>query len=195
MKIGKRTKNTPYIVKDENGKEKVVWVGRSVAVSTIVFANEDGNWYVLANQRGEDTPDYQGCWNNVCGYLEGSESGQEGCTREVYEETGVLIRPELFKLVNIETNPYMCSHSNVTLRYLAFLPCLIQIGNTDSNSRGGESGEVSNIKWIPIDEIKNYNWAFNHKETLTHYINDVSDGELMNLYQSWKFNQLEVTYD
>lgn len=191
MKIGKRFKNTPYTVKDENGNEKVIWVGRSVAISTIVLTKENDKWYILANKRGENTPDYQGCWNNVCGYLEGHESAQEGCTREVYEETGVLIRPEAFKLVHVESNPYMCAHGNVTLRFLAILPCMLPVGNNDSNGRGGEVGEVENIKWIPIEEVGNYEWAFNHKETIYGYIqNDLDD-----LQFNYDEDNLKVTYD
>jgi hypothetical protein len=31
---------------------------------------------------------------------------------------------------------------------------------------GGEKDEVEDIKWIPIDEVHNYKWAFNHKKTI-----------------------------
>lgn len=202
MKIGKRFKNKCYVirdekgipVKDDNGKDLVIWQSRSVAISTIVLAKEDYQWFLLANKRGKDTPDYQGCWNNVCGYLEGHESAQEGCTREVYEETGVLIRPEAFKLVNIESNPYMCSHGNVTLRFLALLPCKIPIGKVDINgSRGGETNEVSDIKWIPIEDINKYQWAFNHKETIYQYLVELLRDNT--LEQEYKNDTIKVTYD
>ena len=48
-------------VKDDNGKDLVIWQSRSVAISTIVLAKEDYQWFLLANKRGKDTPDYQGC--------------------------------------------------------------------------------------------------------------------------------------
>lgn len=126
--------------------------------------------------------------------MESHESAQEGCTREVYEETGVLIRPEAFKLVNIESNPYMCSHGNVTLRFLALLLCKIPIGKVDINgSRGGETNEVSDIKWIPIEDINKYQWAFNHKETIYQYLVELLRDNT--LEQEYKNDTLKVTYD
>ena len=103
MKIGTRFKNEPYLafkkedaVLDKNlncyvtpvDKAIELWKGRSVAVSAIVAAVDGKDIYFLINQRGKGTPDYKDKWNFTCGYLEGHESANEGCTREVYEETG-----------------------------------------------------------------------------------------------------------
>lgn len=186
MKIGTRFKNEPYLafkkedaVLDKNlncyvtpvDKAIELWKGRSVAVSAIVAAVDGKDIYFLVNQRGKRTPDYKDKWNFTCGYLEGHESANEGCTREVYEETGIMIDPDKFELVMVQTNPLMCNHGNVTLRYLCVLPYLIDIPDDCCNteSRGGEKGEVSDVKWINKDNISKYVWAFDHQSTLKYY--------------------------
>lgn len=186
MKIGTRFKNEPYLafkkedaVLDKNlncyvtpvDKAIELWKGRSVAVSAIVAAVDGKDIYFLVNQRGKGAPDYKDKWNFTCGYLEGHESANEGCTREVYEETGIMIDPDKFELVMVQTNPLMCNHGNVTLRYLCVLPYLIDIPDDCCNteSRGGEKGEVSNVMWINKDNIPKYVWAFDHQSTLKYY--------------------------
>lgn len=186
MKIGTRFKNEPYLafkkedaVLDKNlncyvtpvDKAIELWKGRNVAVSAIVAAVDGKDIYFLINQRGKGTPDYKDKWNFTCGYLEGHESANEGCTREVYEETGIMIDPDKFELVMVETNPLMSSHGNVTLRYLCVLPYLIDIPDDCCNteSRGGEKDEVSDVKWINKDNIPKYVWAFDHQSTLKYY--------------------------
>lgn len=186
MKIGTRFKNEPYLafkkedaVLDKNlncyvtpvDKAIELWKGRSVAVSAIVAAVDGKDIYFLINQRGKGTPDYKDKWNFTCGYLEGHESANEGCTREVYEETGIMIDPDKFELVMVQTNPLMCNHGNVTLRYLCVLPYLIDIPDDCCNteSRGGEKGEVFDVKWVNKDNIPKYVWAFDHQSTLKYY--------------------------
>ena len=80
-------KNFPLL--DENGKEW--WISRSIAVTGCVFTFLNGKWCVLANKRGEGTPDFQGMWNMPCGYLDFNETTAEAVIREVYEETGVRL--------------------------------------------------------------------------------------------------------
>ena len=75
------------VIKD--GKE--YWVARNVAVVCFVFAPINGEWCVLANQRGKGTPDFQGLWNAPCGYLDYNETTKEAAKREVYEETGIQL--------------------------------------------------------------------------------------------------------
>lgn len=186
MKIGTRFKNEPYLafkkedaVLDKNlncyvtpvDKAIELWKGRNVAVSAIVAAVDGKDIYFLVNQRGKGAPDYKDKWNFTCGYLEGHESANEGCTREVYEETGIMIDPDKFELVMVQTNPLMCNHGNVTLRYLCVLPYLIDIPDDCCNteSRGGEKGEVSDVKWVNKDNIPKYVWAFDHQSTLKYY--------------------------
>ena len=62
------------------GKEEVrtLYDGRYCAVSGFFFAVVEGKYSVLAEKRGEGTPDFQGMWCCPCGFLEGDENAKEG---------------------------------------------------------------------------------------------------------------------
>lgn len=115
-----------------------------------------------------------------CGY--GGESATEACSREVAEECGVP--SEAFALINVETDPKKCNKGNVTLRHLCGLRK--PIGKLQE---GGEKDE--GIKWLPIEEIPNYNWAFNHKSTL---LNEIIP-KLEEYYHNYVLDTIKVTYE
>lgn len=108
----------------------------------------------------------------------------EACSREVAEECGVP--SESFALINVETDPKKCNKGNVTLRHLCILGLRKHIGKLQE---GGEKDE--GIKWLPIEEIPNYNWAFNHKSTLLHEIIP----KLEEYYHNYVLDTIKVTYE
>ena len=148
------------------GKPKTVFSGRFCAVSGFVYAIVDGKYSILANLRGPGTPDYQGCWNAVCGFLERYENSKEGIAREMLEECGFQIDTDDLKIVHVETEPEECNNGNVTIRHTAFLGKIIP---HYVKKEGGEENEVDSVKWIPVDEFDNYKWAFNHAKTTKLY--------------------------
>lgn len=162
-----------------DGKTNVLrWTDRHVAVGCFIFAYviDYGKWYVLANKRGCNTPDYQDMWNAPCGYLEKFETAQEGCTRETMEETTVYISPMRFIHAYTETEPANCNHGNVTLRHIAVLPSCKDVADLPDideeylNKLGGESSEVSGVMWIAEDDVINYCWAFGHMDIIKEFI-------------------------
>lgn len=157
-------KNFPIIDK-ETGRE--YWISRSIAVLGIVTATDyNGVEHILAVQRGIGTPDpeFVGAWCLPCGYLDFDETCKEAVSREVKEETGIDISPDKFELVYINDDPKSDKRQNITLRFKAEL---IEYANdiklTDKFS---ETNEVMDIKWIPIDWVDNYKWAFNHEKII-----------------------------
>lgn len=142
-------------------KKRTLYDGRYCAVSGFVFMYE-GCWKVLANKRGEGAPDYKHCWNVVCGFLEADETDREGISREVLEETGWIINPEDWTFQGVETDPRVCNNGNVSLRFTAIAG---QDTKRDVTS-GGEENEVEDCEWIPIDDIDDYEWAFNHADLI-----------------------------
>lgn len=137
--------------------DEEIWISRSVAVVCFTLAPINGKWCVLANQRGKGTPDFQGYWNAPCGYLDYNETTAECAIRETLEETGVKIHNPTFWSFNDIPDD---GNQNVTFRYYAILPEAQQLNV--SALECGEENEVDSLKWIPIDEIDNYEWAFNH---------------------------------
>ena len=110
-----------YPIKIETGEHagETVWVHRSIAVAGFIFCRINNEWCVLANQRGEGAPDFQGYWNCPCGYLDFDETLAEACSREIYEETGVKIEPSALYMCSVNDNPKDSNRQNVTMRFMA----------------------------------------------------------------------------
>lgn len=156
----KPMRNFPFFHK---GKE--FWYSRSVACVMFAFSkNENGEWCVLANKRGEGTPDNQGLWNVSCGYLDHNETGEECAQRELFEETGLFINKASIKFWSVNTDPEE-NRQNVTLRYYAILDTQFK----ELTNKHSEKGEVDDIAWIPLSEVDNYNWAFNHDNLIKKF--------------------------
>ena len=157
-------KNWSYKIPDGPHAGKTLWSGRYCCVAAFVFRRINGIWSVLANKRGPGTPDFQGRWNAVCGFLEANESAERGCSREVFEETGYEIKPEKFLQVFTHTDPATSNNANVTIRHIAIF-FEHELGPRQIPD-GGEEGEVDDVRWISIDAIGRYSWAFNHLEII-----------------------------
>ena len=185
-------KNTPYKAwsnknvkaqdKDKYvcfGKPRTLFSGRFVAVSGFIYAIVNGKYSVLANLRGSGTPDYQGYWNCPCGYLECYENSKNGIAREILEECGYQIELDKLHVAYVETEPEKCNNGNVTIRHTAYLG---KITPEYVPKEGGEENEVDSVKWIPIDEIDNYKWAFNHREIILEYAPSLFKRKLLEIY-------------
>ena len=187
-------KNWSYKIPDGPHAGKTLWSGRYCAVAAFVFRRIDGIWSVLANLRGSGTPDYQGCWNAVCGFLEANEDAKQCCSREIFEETGYIIKPEKFLQIYTQTDPETSNNGNVTLRHIAII-----FDNEDiprETPEGGEANEVDDVKWIPICDIYSFKWAFNHRDVIDELFNmyicdldgyvDITPGEYFMLaHKDW----------
>ena len=141
------------------------WYSRSVAVAIFIFCKgEDGRWYVLASKRGKEAADFQGYWNSTCGYLDYGETAKEAAMRETLEETGVNLKEQgeekSIKFVGYEDTP-TANRQNITLRFCCFITDK-QISDFVFSREGNEGEEVEEIKWVSIEDIDNYSWAFNH---------------------------------
>lgn len=141
------------------------WFSRSAAVATAVLLNDNGQWYVLANQRGSGTPDYQGYWNLPCGYLDYNEDASEAAMREVYEETGI-------RLTNVKEFGHSTSpkenRQNVCFFFVSVLKGSISQYNFSTDNM--EENEVSGIQWLPLDKCDTLQWAFDHDELIEKVI-------------------------
>ena len=150
-------KNFPF---KYNGK--TFWYSRSVAVTGFIFVEQDGQLYVLANKRGKGAPDYKGYWNCPCGYLDHNETLEEAVNREILEETGydaLVVEQDFWK---VDSNPK--SHKqNVSHKYVKFYKDFPKKLN---NINMGEKNEVMEVKWINVNELDDYKWAFEHKERI-----------------------------
>ena len=88
------------------------------------------------------------------------ETTAQAAMREVYEETGVQL--DNVKFWGFEDSPN-ANLQNITFRYYSVIenpqPSLVSVSTGD---RGGEENEVSAVAWMPIHNLRNFEWAFNH---------------------------------
>lgn len=150
--------------------DKQYWISRSCAVVAIVIRQcENGDGYeVLVNKRGPGTPDYQGYWNLPCGYIDWDECGEVAASREVNEETNYVIPTNQWTLMSADTNP-RSNRQNITLRYFHF----VQFPPLEiSENNNGEENEVDDVKWINLDNLNDYQFAFDHEKLIINIFDD-----------------------
>lgn len=171
-------KNFKITAKEDN---KEYWISRAVAVVGVIIGVRNGNISsFLVSQRGPGCPDFIGSWACTCGYLDWDETAEEGVVRELYEELGINVPISKVNLWKVVTDPKRDSRQNVILRFVIpieqdKLDEMVEISKKaiiNSESRGGENGEVSDIKLISVTDIPNYTWAFNHDDVILEAYND-----------------------
>lgn len=169
------TRNWSYTITEGEHAGETLWSGRYCAVTGIVYCkvnfphfkdNDVCDVYVLIEKRGKNTPDFQGKWCLPCGFLEANESGVEGVSRETFEETGIKINEEKFKLIGVQTNPFKSNKGHVTLRYAAEVDYMMTPNYCNIN---GEVNEVEDTRWVNVNQIDKYDWAFGHDELIKDF--------------------------
>ena len=75
--------------KTSDGLYAYRWPRASVTADAVLFAERDGQTYVLLIQRGNEP--YKGCWAFPGGFLEMDETVARCAERELEEETGIVL--------------------------------------------------------------------------------------------------------
>lgn len=141
---------------------KTYWVSRSVAV--VVYVYQDGR--ILANKRGKGLANNVGKWNCPSGFVDYGETVEEAACREVFEETGINIVPNLLTMMEVDSDPNRPGE-NILIRFKCDRICN---GTYNITNKYAEANEVEEIKWIPLDEVDNYDWVSpKHKRCIFKY--------------------------
>lgn len=132
--------------------------------------------YILVNKRGNGCPNYRGCWNIVCGYIDYDETIKECATREIMEECGIFIEPDKWRISNKiddivkdgDKKQNITIPCSITLTMEEYLKCKEE-GDKKRESYSGEVDEVDDIELMELTKknIENREWAFNHKKLIT----------------------------
>ena len=190
-------KNYSYTIQEGPHKGETLWSGCYSATCGITILRvkrflRKSKYYVLANKRGKGTPDFKHMWNLPCGFIEPSESGPECVRREILEECGIDIPAKLFVFLETDTRPTTRNKGHITLRYLAIIDKNTEgIDSSHFNeigTTGGEVDEVEERKWIDIDDVQNYSWAFNHAAVLKRISQGLKNRKLIKFYNKNKKN-------
>lgn len=156
---------------------KKYWISRHMATRSEVLVHDGDDVFILIGKRGSGTPDYQGCWNIPCGYLEFDVTSKENATKELLEETGVYVPSYMWILQHIEDDPNRSNLQNVTIVYQTHIT-MDTYNKYKEDGRfiaidGGEENEVEEIELLKLtmDNVNSREWAFNHKERIIDIIN------------------------
>ena len=182
-RIFKNRKNFQVTTKDG----KSYWISRSVAVHGMILALdfETKEIYILLEKRGPKCPDEIGKWSNICGYIDWDETLEDALKREIYEETGLYL--DYLETLDIRQTGIDDSidgenavKQNITIRYQVLvdyreIKSLLDSGiiNINTKSRGGEDGEVSEIKLLKLtdsDPVDEKQFAFNQGKLINEII-------------------------
>lgn len=151
-----------------------IWASRSVTVAVSIIVVCEQVPYILVNQRGIGVPDFQGYWNLPCGYLDYDETTQEAAVREVWEECGVNVL-DLLPHSDAEffSHPWDISSiprgekQNVTVHHGLHARVIELPPVSNANN---EPDETADIRWLPLAEVDQLEYAFNHRARIDKYL-------------------------
>ena len=158
-------------------KGKKYWYSRSLTAVVYAFAYSTvkKQWCVLADKRGPGCPTCVGQWNVPCGYLDHNESilanidgsckgsfTEGAALRELREETGLKLTPWDLHLYSLFSLP-IGKKQNVNCSFYAVLPKPMEYYREELTTENSEPNEVAEIKWIPINRLDQYEFAFRQK--------------------------------
>ena len=147
---------------------KTFWYSRAVVCVTGLFLTDDyGHKWVLANKRGTATQNEQGKWNLPVGFLDFNETCRQCAAREIFEETGVKVPENILHLYNVNSNPDD-GNQDIGMRYTGILNGTPK--DYPVNLEHMEKNEATAAKWIPIEEVDSYEWAWNHRELIKLFL-------------------------
>lgn len=126
--------------KTSDGLYAYRWPRASVTADAVLFAERDGQTYVLLIQRGNDP--YKGYWAFPGGFLEMDETVARCAERELEEETGIVLTG--MQLVGIYSDVERDPRGRViTAAYTAMTTMPEAIAADDAAA----------AKWWPLNEL------------------------------------------
>ena len=124
-------------------------------VAAIISEIKEGNEYILLTKRKVEP--YINKWCLPGGHINKNESAENAVIREVKEESGLDFHPQFYNYFD-EIIPDKDIHAVV----------LVFTG-ISGGTLVRDNSEVSDAKWILLDDALNYEFAFQHNEILRHY--------------------------
>lgn len=154
-----------------------IWISRAPAVVGIIFAfGIEGGSRVLIIKRSKKMREEPNKYGAPSGYLDWDESGFEGMTREVCEETSLYLPyydPFLIFDNNkqpffVQDDPKKDKNQNVSLTYLLAFDFISDPESFPLAIEKYTDHETAEVKWLKLTDFFNESreWAFNHDERI-----------------------------
>lgn len=153
------------------------WVSRAPAVVGIIFAfGVEGGTRVMVIKRSKNMRDEALKYGAPSGYLDWDESGFEGVTREVYEETSLYIpNYESFLIFDnnkqpffVQDDPRKDKNQNISLTYVIAYDFNGHQEFFPQDVEKYTDHETEKVEWLKLSDFYNESreWAFNHDERI-----------------------------
>ena len=153
------------------------WISRAPAVVGIIFAfGVEGGGRVLVIKRSENMPDEPNKYGAPSGYLDWDESGFDGMTREVYEETSMYLPDyDPFLIFNnyeqpfyVHSDPETDKKQNISLTYVMVYDFHNEPDFFPKDIEKYTDDETAKVEWLKLQDFYNtqYEWAFNHNKRI-----------------------------
>ena len=127
------------------------WPRASVTADAVLFAERDGQIYVLLIQRGNEP--YKGCWAFPGGFLEMDETVAHCAERELEEETGIVLTG--MQLVGIYSDVERDPRGRVITAAYAAMTAMPEAVASD---------DAAAAQWCPLNALPEL--AFDHETIL-----------------------------
>jgi len=137
--------------KTSDGLYAYRWPRASVTADAVLFAEKDGQMYVLLIQRGNDP--YKGYWAFPGGFLNMDETVARCAERELEEETGIVLTG--MQLVGIYSDVERDPRGRVITAAYAAMTTMPEATAAD---------DAAAAKWWPLNELPPL--AFDHDKIL-----------------------------
>ena len=132
----------------------------ATAVLGIIYDKKRG---ILFEKRSDN-----GMWCVPGGAIELGETLEQALKREVKEETGITLDPDRLNFLNFNADPKSDKRQNVTFRYIAWVN--YDEALAELTTKYSEKDEVMEVRFIPLSDIKEYSWAFNHQNLIEELV-------------------------
>ena len=137
--------------KTSDGLYAYRWPRASVTADAVLFAERDGQTYVLLIQRGNEP--YKGCWAFPGGFLEMDETVARCAERELEEETGIVLTG--LQLVGIYSDVERDPRGRVITAAYAAMTTMPEATASD---------DAAAAQWWPLNALPKL--AFDHDKIL-----------------------------
>jgi len=118
----------------------------SFKVSVYGVTIDDGRVLLVPQWDGYDIPG---------GGIELGETTEEALVREIYEETGLSVRPDMNNILHVTQDFFIHPTNNKSYHYiLLYYPCELVGGEiTDAGFEDDEKEYARPAEWIPLDAV------------------------------------------
>ena len=133
-----------------------------ITSSLVPFYINGDELFVLLGQRGPEAKAFPNAWCLVGGFLDpGNETLQQTASRELHEETGLIVPADQMKLVTIQSDPKRDPRGQIIDTVWS---CHLA---SEIPAKGAD--DLQAVAWHPLTDALKMKLAFDHNDSLAKF--------------------------